>query len=238
MTPPEETKDQRYYKKQKADGEKDFRKTIRADGSAGVRVTKRKICVRVNQEAADRLKALADREEITQWEMLSRIIIVRTPTYNRLSGSMSPTNRYSWPDDLLDPEEAQVKYKGTTGDKQINMNITSTAWKKLQCHRTATKLSKARIVESLILSYKPTTDEQRRKDKEYQEEHSQKSRDHTTYASPKPKMKYKYFYIEEYQGRKRPIHKKGIEPEHWTEQELDEFDEILDRLSQNDQEDR
>ena len=237
MTSPEETKDQRYYKKQKADGEKDFRKTIRDDGSAGVRVTRRKLCVRVNQEAADKLKALADQEEIDQWEMLSRIIIVRTPTYNRRSGSMSPTNRYSWPEDLLDPEEAQVKYKGTTGDKQINMNITSTAWKKLQCHRTATKLSKARIVESLILSYKPTTDEQRRKDKEYQEEHSQKSRDHTTYASPKPKMKYKYFYIEDYQGRKRPIHKKGIEPEYWTEQELDEFDEILDRLSQNDQED-
>ena len=237
MTPPEETKDQRYYKKQKADGEKDFRKTIRADGSAGVRVIKRKICVRVNQEAADRLKALADREEITQWEMLSRIIIVRTPTYNRLSGSMSPTNRYSWPDDLLDPEEAQVKYKGTTGDKQINMNITSTAWKRLQCHSTAEKLSKARIVESLILSYTPTTDQQRRKSKEYKEDLRRNSQSYRTYASPEPKIMYKYFYIEDYQDRKHPIHKKGIEPEHWTEQELDEFDEILDRLSQNDQED-
>ena len=237
MTSPEETKDQRYYKKQKADGEKDFRKTIRDDGSAGVRVTRRKICVRVNQEAADKLKALADREEITQWEMWTRIIIMKTPKYNSNSVSMSLTNRYYWSDDLLDPKESQVRYKGTTGDKQINMNITSTAWNRLQCHRTATKLSKARIVESLILSYKPTTDEQRRKDKEYREEHSQKSRDHTTYGSPKPKTKYKYFYIEQYEGRKRPIHKKGIEPEHWTEQELDEFDEILDRLSQNDQED-
>ena len=237
MTSPEETKDQRYYKKQKADGEKDFRKTIRDDGSAGVRVTRRKLCVRVNQEAADKLKALADQEEIDQWEMLSRIIIVRTPTYNRRSGSMSPTNRYSWPEDLLDPEEAQVKYKGTTGDKQINMNITSTAWKRLQCHSTAEKLSKARIVESLILSYTPTTDQQRRKSKERKEEFSQESRDHTRHASPKLKTKYKYFYIEDYQGTKKPIYKKGIEPEHWTEQELDEFDEILDRLSQNDQED-
>ena len=237
MTPPEETKDQRYYKKQKADGEKDFRKTIRDDGSAGIRVTKRKICVRVNQEAADKLKALADREEITQWEMLSRIIIVRTPTYNSLSGSMSPINRYSWPKDLLDPEEAQVKYKGTTGDKQINMNITSTAWKRLQCHSTATRLSKARIVESLILTYTPTTDEQRRKNKEYQEEHSRNSQSYSTYPSPEPRTKYKYFYLEHYdEDRKHPIHKKGIEPEHWTEQELDEYDEILGRLSQNDQE--
>jgi hypothetical protein len=233
MTPPEETKDQRYYKKQKEDGEKDFRKTTREDGSEGVRVTRKQIAVRVTQDAADKLKTLADGEGITQWEMLSRILIMKTPRYNSNSGSMSPTNRYSWPKDLLNPEETQVKYKGTTGDKQINMRITSTAWKRLQCHSTATKLSKARIVQSLILSYAPTTEEQRRRDKEYQEEISRNSQSYSTYASPEPRTKYKYFYLEHYdEGRKHPIHKKGIDPEHWTEQELDEFDEILDRLSQ------
>ncbi len=161
MTPRKETKDQRYYRKHEKDGEKDFRRTTREDGSEGVRVTRRSISVRVTQEAADKLKTLADSEELTQWEMLSRILIAKTPTYNSYSGS--EINRYSWPASLLDPKEIQVKYKGTTGEKQINMRITSTAWNRLQCHSTATKLSKARIIQSLILSYKPTTERQREK---------------------------------------------------------------------------
>ena len=159
MTPHKKTKDQQYYRKQEKDGEKDFRKTTREDGSEGVRVTRRTISVRVTQDAADKLKTLADGEGITQWEMLSRILIMKTSRYNSNSGSMSPANRYSWPKDLLNPDETQVKYKGTTGYKQINMRITSTAWNRLQCHSTATKLSKARIVQSLILSYTPTTEE-------------------------------------------------------------------------------
>ena len=160
MTPRKKTKDQQYYRKQEKDGEKDFRKTTREDGSEGVRVTRRAISVRVTQDAADKLKTLADGEGITQWEMLSRILIVKTPKYNSYSGSMSPTIRYSWLKDLLNPEETQVKYKGTTGDKQINMRITSTAWKRLQCHRH--KTFKARIVQSLILGYTPTTEDKDR----------------------------------------------------------------------------
>jgi len=163
MTPRKETKDQRYYRKQEKDGEKDFRRTTRKDGSEGVRVTRRSISVRVTQEAADKLKTLADSEELTQGEMLSRILIAKTPTYNELSSSTSSTTRYDWPASLLDPKETQIKYKGTTGEKQINMRITSTAWNRLQCHSTATKLSKARIIQSLILSYKPTTERQREK---------------------------------------------------------------------------
>lgn len=69
MTPRKKTKDQRHYEKQEKDGEKDFRKTTREDGSEGVRVTRRVISVRVTQDAADKLKTFADGEEITQWEM-------------------------------------------------------------------------------------------------------------------------------------------------------------------------
>ena len=67
MTPRKQTKDQRYYRKQEKDGEKDFRRTTRKDGSEGVRATRRSIFVRVTQEAADKLKTLADSEELTQW---------------------------------------------------------------------------------------------------------------------------------------------------------------------------
>lgn len=134
---------------------------------------------------------------------VSRILIMKTPRYNKISGSMSPTNRYSWPKDLLYPEETQVKYKGTTGDKQINMRITSTAWNRLQCHSTAKKLSKALIVQSLILSYTPTTEEQRRRNKEYREELNRKYQNNGTYAIPEDN------------------------PEHWNEENLDEFGEML-----------
>jgi len=110
MTPRKETKDQRYYRKQEKDGEKDFRRTTRKDGSEGVRVTRRSISVRVTQEAADKLKMLADSEELTQWEMLSRILIAKTPAYNSLGGS--ETNRYYWPANLLDPKETRSNTKG------------------------------------------------------------------------------------------------------------------------------
>ena len=46
--------------------------------------------------------------------------------------------------------------EGTMGDKAINMQITSTAWNKMQCHSTKTETSKARIVQRLILNYQPT----------------------------------------------------------------------------------
>jgi hypothetical protein len=42
----------------------------------------------------------------------------------------------------------------STGSHQLNLLVTSTAWKKLQCQSTFIGYSKKRIVEALILNYK------------------------------------------------------------------------------------
>ena len=95
-----QTKDQRYYQKLKEDGQKDFRKVERDNSPyPGIRVTKKQITFRVSQEAADRLKALADQANITKWEMVSRIILKGFPGIVKegwANQSDLPTRRYEW----------------------------------------------------------------------------------------------------------------------------------------------
>ena len=53
------------------------------------------------------------------------------------------------------------------------MAVSSTAWNKLECHKTATGLSKARIVQTLILNHRFLTDEQRERQRKYRNERFQ-----------------------------------------------------------------
>ena len=53
------------------------------------------------------------------------------------------------------------------------MAVSSTAWNKLECHKTATGLSKARIVQTLILNHKFLTEEQRERQRKYRDERFQ-----------------------------------------------------------------
>ena len=163
------TKDQRYYRKKLKDARRDIRKTTREDGTFGVRVTRRALSVKISSEAFQRLVEMSDEVGIKRWEMLTRMINLGLPGYASLSTSHALTARYEWSTRLLagyDPdseyemeldgrkvktyEKAKIKYKGTTGDKQITYDITSTAWKTLQCHKTATGKSKARLIQSII----------------------------------------------------------------------------------------
>ena len=95
------TKDQKHYRKKKKDGQKDFRRTTREDGSRGVRVTRRTINVSISAEAFNRLIELSQICELTRWEMLSRIILIRLPRYASETGSRNPTQRYSWDESLV-----------------------------------------------------------------------------------------------------------------------------------------
>ena len=56
-----------------ADGRRIFRSTQREDGTTGVRVTRKTVNVRVSNEAAEKLKSLADKNSKPQWEILSHI---------------------------------------------------------------------------------------------------------------------------------------------------------------------
>ena len=217
------TKHQRQYRKRKKDSEKDFRLVPREGKEPGVRVTRKPLKVNVSQEAYNRLAQLADQAEITKWEMLTRMIIKGIPGYASLSGSMSKTERYSWPDHLLQPQERTVKYKGTTGTKQINYSITSTAWKKLECHKTATGQSKARIIQFLILDYKPLTQEQLEKSREAAKRYRHESAAYIAYSSPQTARKEPKFL----DVGSEIIHIKGIPAEKWDDDELLEFEEMF-----------
>ncbi len=213
------TKDQKYYRKQKKDGLKDFRQTTREDGSKGVRVTRKTINVSISTRAFERLIELSKICELTRWQMLTRIILTQLPRYASLSGSSSPTERYSWDESLLNPSDQKIRYKGTEGERQVTYQITSTAYNKLECHKNAVALSKARIIQSLILNYEPMTKEQLEKQKAYINEsrkaHQKKIADQsvtTTGQAPK--------FIE--RGG-MVFHVKGIPPEGWDDEELDEF---------------
>ncbi len=213
------TKDQKYYRKQKKDGLKDFRQTTREDGSKGVRVTRKTINVSISTRAFERLIELSKICELTRWQMLTRIILTQLPRYASLSGSSSPTERYSWDESLLNPSDQKIRYKGTEGERQVTYQITSTAYNKLECHKNAVALSKARIIQSLILNYEPMTKEQLEKQKTYINEsrkaHQKKIAGQslaTTGKAPK--------FIE--RGG-TIIHVKGIPPEGWDDEEFDEF---------------
>ena len=71
--------------------------------------------------------------------MLTRIILKGLPSYDWKSIKST----------------SKIKYKGAEGTKQITYDVTSTAFHKLEEHKKITGLSKARIIQSLILNYKP-----------------------------------------------------------------------------------
>ena len=224
-----QTKDQKYYQKLKEDGQKDFRKVVRDNSPyPGIRVTKKQITFRVSQEAADRLKALADQAEVTQWEMVSRMILKGFPGIVEegwAKHSDWPTRRYEWDWSLIYGTDAKVKYKGSTGDKQLNMRITSTAWNKIHCARTALGKSMSRLMQDLLLHYKPLTPEQLAKQRDYQQQRAA-----TNYGvgvqSPmdpdyKPKSK-KFLDVGD-----RIIHVKEIPIENWDPEEYEEWEQLM-----------
>ena len=163
------TKGQKDYIRRKEQGLKDARLVEREDGKKVPRITKRQLCVRVSQEAADRLSVEAENRELTKQEMLTWFLVQGLPKYSTLSSGYSVSD-HDWPDHLLNPGDRTVRYKGNTGTVQLNLAVSSTAWNKLECHKTATGLSKARIVQTLIMNHKFLTQEQLEKQRTYREE--------------------------------------------------------------------
>ena len=139
----------------------------------GVRSTRRYLCARVSTNASQRLTELAERESIYKSEMLNRIIMRGIPqvlnqstsNYKSVARNAAPLIRYKWNSVLLEREITGKRYKGKSQTKQLNLPITSTAWKSLQCCSNDIKLSKARIIQTLILNYKPTSQVLRLKNK-------------------------------------------------------------------------
>jgi hypothetical protein len=214
------TKHQRQYRKRKKEAKRDFVRVAKDGPWDGVRVTRRRLKVWVSQEAYDRLQSLAQEAGIHNWEMLSRMILKSLPRYASISDSDSPLKRYDWNEDLVNPPERTVRYKGSKGDKQLSYDITSTAWKKLECHKTALRLSKARIVESMIREYTPLSPEQLEKQRWMTEEAARERDEHDEVKVEH--RKYKRSKLLDV-GNAFIIHQKGIPMEYWDEAEWEEY---------------
>ncbi|WP_411870927.1 hypothetical protein [Vulcanococcus limneticus] len=232
------TKHQRYYRKRKAAGRRDFKRIQKEDGRTGVRVTRRQLCVRVSAEAAERLKASAEKYKLTKQDMLTRMILIGLPRYASPSSSTSITSRYDWPAKLLEPQDRAVRYKGAAGERQLNLAISSTARKKLECHKTATKLSLARIVQSLILNYRFLSDARRAQNSVPSEpEGKPKKEQRPQDRSHQPKSERKAWELRHGEWRLRP----GLTLDHLSTDELEEYTQLVEANIQrikNQQEER
>ena len=217
------TKGQKDYKRRKEQGLKDARLVEREDGKRVPRITKRQLCVRVSQEASDRLSVEAEKRKLTKQEMLTWLLVQGLPKYSTHSSGYYVCE-HDWPEQLLNPEDRTVRYKGNTGTVQLNLAVSNTAWNKLECHKTATGLSKALIVETLILNHKFLTEEQRERQRKYRDERFQWTPTDPATVTPPSKEE-----VERVQGVLRKLEK-----EH--EATWDQiFDQLKDqRLSQID----
>ena len=231
------TKDQKHYRKLKKDSEKDFRYTDKPEEGKSfrhVRVTRKPLSVRVKQDAYDKLQNLSEQLKIDKWEVLTRILIFKLPRYAGLDNSRSAVKRYLWEDPI--PAE-KIQYKGSTGVKQLTYWITSTAWHKLDVHKRTVGMSKARIVQSLIMDYKPCTQatldrakKQREKYREVNEFYKARRQAHDLKAEPKEKRSTSKLYIN---SNLEIVHKLGFPIEKWFDEEWEQYHDLMpiaDRL--------
>ena len=223
------TKDQKYYRKKKKDAKRDFRRTYREDGTHGVRVTRRPLCVRISLEAFNKLLSMAEDKGLTRWRMLTRMIIQTLPKYAELNFDerTKDLHRYIW-HDIKVAEKKRYK-RSKEKEKQITYDITSTAYNKLDSHSKSKGLSKARIVESLILNYTPLTKEKLEREIQRREEYREKYGLYTSRRFKEDYKKSKFLNCESGHF----IHKKGIPIEYWDDEEFDEYMGLMEEWSNN-----
>ena len=226
------TKHQRYNRKRRKDGNRDFRKVTKDGKPDGVRVTRKQITFYISNEAAERLQQMTRDAEIHKWEMASRMILKALPGI-LTSGYATPRSqgaidRYKWNVLFLEPIIKRIQYRSGKAEKKVTMDITSTAWNKIHCHSTATERSMSQIFHTLCLNYKPLTPEQKEQRKLAREEYLRNEE----LAVEQRTSRY-------YEPYKQPskfldvgsdiIHIKGIQIEHWDEAELEEYCELMEK---------
>ena len=226
------TKDQKYNRKLRKEGQKDFKRVSREGKEASMRVTRRALCVRVSTETAERLKTMADDASVHLWQMATRIIHQGIPGSDYDSGYkvFNPsTGKY---ESHEHDDSKPSRYKGETGDVQLNLRINSTAWNKLHAYSNHAKVrqSKARVFQRLVLEHKPLTKQQRDKqNKTRQEEREYYAEWNGVAKQPAKKHKFK---IDNYQI----IHVKGIPIELWDDAEWEEYERLQADVEQRTQE--
>ena len=147
------TADQRHYRKRKKLARRDFIFVPRPNSDKrSVQVTRRAICIRVSSDVFDLLDRLCQHYGKTKQDMVTHMINYSIKQYQILHGGRARLKRYDWPDHLISGSPGRRRYAKET-DKQLNLRITSTAYKKLQCACVDLKYSKKRLIQQLISAY-------------------------------------------------------------------------------------
>ena len=126
---------------------------------------RKSLYIRVSSRTFQKLVEMSENESINQWKMLNRIIVngipqiykIQTSKYKFKTGDSKKTFKDLWNEGLLKKTEKDKRYKGTKGSHKLNHKIYLNTWKQLHCLSNDIRLSKARIIQTLIDKYKPTT---------------------------------------------------------------------------------
>lgn len=147
------TADQRHYRKRKKLAKKDFIFVPRPNSEKrSVQVTRRAICFRVSAEVYELLERLCEHYGKTKQDMVTHMINHSIPKYQGDHGGRARLKRYDWPENLISGTPDRRRYAKDT-ERQLNLRITSTAYKKLQCACVDMSYSKKRLIQRLISSY-------------------------------------------------------------------------------------
>lgn len=147
------TADQRHYRKRKRMARRDFILVPRPNSDKkSVKVTRRALCIRVSVHVFELLDRLCEHYKKTKQDMVTHMINHSIEKYQSDHRGRARLKRYDWPENLINSIPETRRYARHT-DKQLNLRITSTAYKKLQCACVDLNYSKKRLVQQLVMSY-------------------------------------------------------------------------------------
>ena len=165
------TKHQKQYRKRQKEGKNPTKWIKREDGKRVEVIANKQLCVRVNDYAAQRLHNVAREKNKTKGELLAHMLIWGG---SQVLDIVSPT-WFNNHETIKNKADEGIKYKGSTGTRQLNLSISSTAWNKLESYKLQLGLSKARIVQSIILYYTFLSPEQLEKKNEAEKRRQQEA---------------------------------------------------------------
>tara|TARA_B100000242_G_scaffold220446_1_gene161483 strand:+ start:247 stop:945 length:699 start_codon:yes stop_codon:yes gene_type:complete len=191
------TNNKKYDRAKQKEVERNFKKQKKREAILSLKVDRKVLSVSIKKEAFEKLELLAKRGKTSNWEMLSQILLLIPQRKSSREIRGIKTKRY----------------KASTGNKQLNYRINSTAWYKLEDLSKADGKSKARLVQELIMNHELISEENlEKKEREKTEKEKQ-----INYYSKKLTKK---LYIS---SENMIVHKKGIPISKWNNDEYEQL---------------
>ena len=191
------TNNKKYDRAKQKEVERNFKKQKKREAILSLKVDRKVLSVSIKKEAFEKLELLAKRGKTSNWEMLSQILLLIPQRKSSREIRGIKTKRY----------------KASTGNKQLNYRINSTAWYKLEDLSKADGKSKARLVQELIMNHELISEETlEKKEREKTEKEKQ-----INYYSKKLTKK---LYIS---SKNMIVHKKGIPISKWNDDEYEQL---------------